>query len=177
MVAEETGARGSLRDLRIDFEDLLIGDELPVLDKGRMTSMHIMRWSAATENWHRIHYDEAFARDVDRLPDVLVNGSWKQQVLCQYIKDWAAPDGWLWRIRFRFLDMDVKNRRITVHGTITELEELEGYGRVGISIELRGDDDVTTTGSADAIVPLRGGPRAPYPFVPEQIGAGRGEAA
>jgi len=75
----------------LSFEDVHVGMALPVLDKGKMTSLHIMRWSAATENWHRIHYDQTFARDVDGLPDVLVNGSWKQQVVCQFIKDWVRP--------------------------------------------------------------------------------------
>src|SRR5665811_1354019 len=91
------------------FEDVEVGSRLSQLDKGKITALHIMRWSAATENWHRIHYDEAFAQHVDLLPDVLVNGSWKQQVLCQYLKDWVGPTGWLWKIRFKFHDMDVKN--------------------------------------------------------------------
>ena len=148
------------------FDDVEVGMPLPTLDKGRMTSLHIMRWSAATENWHRIHYDETFAREVDRLPDVLVNGSWKQQILCQYIKDWAAPLGWLWRIRFRFHDMDTKNVSISVHGEVVETAVDDDLGYVRCTIDMRRDGrEVTTSGEAIAVLPLRDGPAVPYPFV------------
>jgi hydroxyacyl-ACP dehydratase HTD2-like protein with hotdog domain len=148
------------------FDDVAVGTSLPDLDKGRITALHIMRWSAATENWHRIHYDQPFAREVDRLPDVLVNGSWKQQVLCQYIKDWAAPLGWLWRIRFRFHDMDTKDVSISVHGEIAETAVSNGLGYVRCLIEMRRNAaEVTTSGEAIAVLPLRSGPPVPYPFV------------
>jgi acyl dehydratase len=152
--------------LALYYEDVEVGMTIPTLDKGRMTPLHIMRWSASTENWHRIHYDQAFAREVDGLPDILVNGSWKQQVLCQFVKDWVRPLGWLWKIRFRFRDMDIKSARITVHGQVTDTATVDGLGYVRCSIEMRNDSGrATTTGEAIAVLPLRGGPAVPYPFV------------
>ena len=38
-----------------------------------------MRWSAAMENWHKIHYDLPFATGHDRLPGLLINGSLQQE--------------------------------------------------------------------------------------------------
>ena len=147
------------------YEDVEVGMSLPTLDKGKITALHIMRWSAATENWHRIHYDVTFAREIDGLPDILVNGSWKQQILCQFIKDWVAPLGWLWKIRFRFRDMDVKNARITVDGKVTETAVSDGLGFVRCAIEMRNDSDrVTSSGEAIAVLPTRHGPPVPYPF-------------
>jgi acyl dehydratase len=151
------------------FDDVAVGTKLPELDKGRITALHIMRWSAATENWHRIHYDQTFARDVDRLPDVLVNGSWKQQVLCQYLKDWAAPLGWLWKIRFRFHDMDPKDVTISVHGQVAQTALVEGLGYVRCQIQMRRNStEITTSGEGIAVLPLRDGPSVPYPFVASQ---------
>lgn len=89
---------------RLCFEQVAAGMEIPALSKGPMTTMHIMRWSAASENWHRIHYDHPFATGHDGLSDVVVNGSWRQHVLVQLLKDWAGPEGWLWKIRFQFRD-------------------------------------------------------------------------
>ena len=51
---------------------------------------HLFRWSAAIENWHRIHYDLDFAVNHDRNPGLLVQGSWKQSVVPQYLKDWTG---------------------------------------------------------------------------------------
>src|SRR3546814_5839823 len=79
------------------FEDVSAGFELPILRKGPLTSVHLMRWSAAMENWHRIHYDQAFAIDHDKLPGILINGSLKQQFVMQSLADWAGTHGWVWK--------------------------------------------------------------------------------
>ena len=77
------------------FDAVEVGTELSGLAKGPLTTMHLMRWSAAMENWHRIHYDHAFATQHDGLPALLVNGSFKQQFIVQLLKDWAGSDGWV----------------------------------------------------------------------------------
>ncbi len=79
------------------FEDVEIGQEIPSLPLGPLTSAMIMRWSASMENWHRIHYDRPFAVEHDKLPDVLVSGSSKQQFVMSLLKNWAGLSGWVWR--------------------------------------------------------------------------------
>ena len=37
------------------FDEMTVGARAGSLDKGTITTSHIMRWSAAVENWHRIH--------------------------------------------------------------------------------------------------------------------------
>jgi len=149
------------------FEDLDVGTELARLVKGPMTTLHIMRWSAAMENWHRIHYDQQFAREVDGLPNVLVNGSWKQQVLCQLVKDFAGRGGWLWRIRFEFRDMDPAGNTVIAGGRVEQLAELGDLGYARCSVYLTNQlDKVTTRGAAIAVLPKRDGPKVPFPFRP-----------
>ncbi len=148
----------------VDFRP---GQVLPSMSKGPMTTLHIMRWSAATENWHRIHYDHPFATRVDGLPDVLVNGSWKQQVMCQYVKDLLGPEGWLWRIRFEFRAMDPQGNTIIAGGTVREAVEYEGLGYVLLEIHLSNQTGVVTTrGEAIGVVPVDGVRPVPYPFIP-----------
>ena len=55
------------------FEDFYVGGKLAVLEKGPLTTAHLMRWSAAMENWHKIHYDKPFAIEHDKLPGLLIN--------------------------------------------------------------------------------------------------------
>ncbi len=149
------------------FSEIKVGDELSRLQKGPITTLHIMRWSAAMENWHRIHYDAPFAKDVDGLPDVLVNGSWKQQVLCQFIKDWVGREGWLWKIKFQFRGMDPAGNTIIAGGKVSELAEHEGLGYALIDIYLTNQvDEITTNGAAVAVLPLRSGKPVPFPFTP-----------
>jgi len=68
-----------------NFEDVAIGSDIPGLEKGPLTTAHLMRWSAAMENWHKIHYDKPFAMEHDKLPGLLINGSLKQQFVMQML--------------------------------------------------------------------------------------------
>jgi acyl dehydratase len=147
------------------FDDVEIGIDVPELVKGPMTSMHIMRWSAAIENWHRIHYDQPFATGHDGLPDVLVHGSWKQHVLAQLLKDWAGPTGALVSLVFQYRGMDVRGATVRALGAVTGLERAARYGLVTCAVEMRDETDrVTTEGRGVVALPLRGGPPLPDPF-------------
>lgn len=156
------------------FEDVEIGDEIPELTKGPMSPAHLMRWSSAMENWHRIHYDETFAREHDGLPERLVNGSWKQHVLVQLLKDWAGESGWLWKISFQFRGMDVAWDTLTAWGRVTGKHEVDGLGVVECEIGMRNQDgEEHTPGTATVVLPLRGGRAVPYPFAPLSESASR----
>ena len=148
------------------FDDVTVGQDIPSLVKGPMSTAHIMRWSAAMENWHRIHYDLPFATEHDHLPGLLVNGSWKQHVLAQLLKDWAGPGGWVWKLRFQYRGQDVAGDVITASGVVTGVEEREMYGLVQCSIKIENSRGETTTeGDGTVVLPRRGGPSLPYPFI------------
>ena len=152
----------------MDFESIEIGSRLHQIDKGVISTAHIMRWSAAVENFHRIHYDAPFATGHDGLPGVLINGSWKQHVLVQLVKDALAPHGWLWRLKFRYRKMDVAGDSLRAVAEVVDKRVAGGYGFVTVRIELIDQlDRVSTDGHAIGVMPLRGGPPVPYPFRPD----------
>ena len=149
------------------FEDVSIGDEVTPLVKGPMSPLHLMRWSAAIENWHRIHYDETFSKELDGLPERLVNGSWKQHVLVQMMKDWVGLGGWLWKIGFQFRAMDVVWSTVTAWGRVVDTRRVGDFGVVECEIGMRNEEgQESTPGTATVVLPLRDGPTVPYPFVP-----------
>lgn len=149
------------------FDSIAPGQRLSSLDKGVITTAHIMRWSASVENWHRIHYDQAFAIDHDKLPSVLINGSWKQHVLVQLVKDGLGPQGWLWRLRFRYLRMDVAGDALRATADVVETRAVDGLGFVTVQIALLNQrDEVSTAGHAIGVLPLDQGKAVPYPFHP-----------
>ncbi len=153
------------------FDDVEIGQEIPELMKGPMTTAHIMRWSAAMENWHRIHYDWKYATGHDKLPDVMVNGSWKQHVMIQLLADWAGDTGWAWKVAFQFRGMNVPGDTLTAWGRVTAKEPRADWGVVDLEIGLRDQDGKESTpGTARVVLPRRGGPPVPYPFDPAILG-------
>jgi len=153
------------------YETVTVGMEVPVLTRGPINTGHIMRWSAAIENWHPLHYDRRHAVDVDGLPDVLINGSWKQQILLQMLSEWLAGEGWLFRFGLRYRRMNIPGDTITAWGKITDRAVRNGFGVVDLSIGLRDQNGVENTeGEATVVLPLRDGPAVPYPFDPKLIG-------
>ncbi len=153
------------------FDDVTVGEDIPTVVKGPMGTAHIMRWSAAMENWHRIHYDWRYATVHDRLPDVMVNGSWKQHVVIQLLTDWVKESGWAWKLSFQFRAMNVPGDTLTAWGRVTGKEERGRYGLVHLDVGLRNQDGVESTpGRATVVLPRRGGPPVPYPFDPAVLG-------
>lgn len=147
------------------FEDLAVGMRLPELTRGPITTVHLFRWSAAIENTHRIHYDLPFATGHDGLPDLVVNGSWKQHFVVQMLRSWLEPDGWLRKVAFQFRQMDRVGSTLTAWGTITEIRVEDGLGHVDLEVGIRNEDgQESTPGVAVGIVPLASSPALPYPF-------------
>jgi acyl dehydratase len=148
------------------FEDVVVGQDLPALAKGPLTSMHLMRWSAAMENWHRIHYDRDFAVGHDKLPGLLINGSFKQQFVLQLLKDWAGPDGWVWKVGFQFRAMNQVGETLRVWARVGGKRETADYGLVDLALGITNAQGTESTpGTAVIALPFRNGPALPYPFV------------
>jgi acyl dehydratase len=149
------------------FEDVQVGQELPMLEKGPLTTAHLMRWSATMENWHKIHYDLPFTVEHDKLPGLLINGSLKQQFLMQILKDWVGPKGWVWKVSFQFRAMNIAGETLQLWGKVTDKRDGPGYGLVRLELGILNDKGVESTpGKATVALPYRGGPAVPYPFVP-----------
>jgi len=154
--------------MALRWNEIEVGARAGELDKGRMSSSHIMRWSAAVENWHRIHYDHRFATEHDKLPDILINGSWKQHVLVQLVKDALGREGWPWKIKFRYRKMDVAGDSIRARAEVVAKQEIDGLGFVTLRVELTDQNGAVSTGGfAIGVLPVPGGSKVPYPFVPK----------
>lgn len=148
------------------FDDITVGQSLQPLNIGPMTTTHLVRWSSAIENWHRIHYDQAFAVYHDGLPNVLIHGSWKQSILPRYLKDICLPDGWMWKASFQHRAMIVPGDTITCWAAVIGKTEIEGLGHVELDIGMRIQSGIETCpGKATIVLPQRGGRVVPYPFV------------
>lgn len=151
------------------YEDVAVGGEVPRLAKGPLTTAHLMRWSAAMENWHKIHYDEPFALGHDKLPGLLINGSLKQQFVLQLLKDWAGPGGWVWKVSFQFRAMNLVGETLSVWGRVTAKRDGPGYGLVDLELGIVNEKNMESTpGTATVALPYRDGAPLPYPFVPPQ---------
>ena len=147
------------------WKDITPVSPIGELHKGTISTAHIMRWCAAIENFHRIHYDLPFATEHDKLPGILINGSWKQHILAQLVKDILGEQGWLWKLSFRFKAMDLAGDAISAFAEVVEQREINNLGFLLIKVHLSNQTaTVSTTGYAIGVVPIYSDHPVPYPF-------------
>lgn len=129
------------------------GTELPPLDKPRLMPTHIVRWMAAQQNWDRIHFDQAFCREVAQLPAPVVNGALKQHLIMQFLQQ-ALPGAWPWRVDYQFVGPDFVGEKLQVRGRCGQRQER--WLDVEIQIVNLDRSKVTTRGRATVLLPLLG---------------------
>lgn len=140
-------------------ESLAPGTRIPELVKGPMTTQHLVRWAGAIENWHRIHYDRPFATEHDKLPDLLINGSWKQHVLAQMLTDWVGPSGWVAELGFQYRSADLCGDQIVCFGEVTAVESDHEAVTATCTIGIRNSrGEESTAGTAVVVVARPGCP-------------------
>lgn len=105
------------------LDALQVGDALPER-QFECGIVQQMLYNAVLWNGHRIHYDEAYAKEVEGYPGLVVAGPLLGDWLHQCVEEWLGEDG-------RILSIDYSNRVASYVG-----EVLTSGGRVS---ELRPD--------------------------------------
>ena len=116
----------------------------------------VFRYSAATWNTHRIHYDKAYAL-AEGYPDVLVQSHLHGAFLARYCSDWAGEDGRLMELGLRVRRFAIAGETLIVAGVVSALDRL-GDDRAAVTLELTetraSDLETAVTGTARIDVPI-----------------------
>ena len=99
------------------FEDVQIGDELPVVRK-EINLARMMAYGAATWDFIRIHYDADYVRE-QGFEGPFVDGQMMGGFLAQHVQDWAGADAFLRKLGFRNRVMVYPGDVISCHGVVT----------------------------------------------------------
>ncbi len=99
------------------FEDVQIGEELPVLQKN-INLARMMAYGAATWDFIRIHYDADYVRQ-QGFDAPFVDGQMLGGFLAQHVQDWAGADAFLRKLGFRNRVMVYPGDVLTCHGVVT----------------------------------------------------------
>ncbi|WP_181778981.1 FAS1-like dehydratase domain-containing protein [Pseudonocardia pini] len=142
-------------DATVRAAPVSVGDAIPplVVTPGEV---QLFRFSAATWNSHRIHYDEGYARS-EGYPGVLVQSHLHGSLLSQTVLNWAGPHGRLRRFRWQNRAIAVPGDTLTCTGTVTAVG-VEGEALV-VEIELEGrkqDGTLCAPGAATVELPSAG---------------------
>lgn len=123
------------------------------------SEIQLFRYSAATWNSHRIHYDQSYARS-EGYPDVLVQSHLHGAMLTRLCTDWISGHGHLRKLSVSVRRYAVPGDVLVCRGTVTAVDRDEQTGAVlaDIDLEEARPADATVCASGKAQVEL--GPAA-----------------
>lgn len=136
------------------YEDVQVGAEITPLVKAP-TTQQLVRYAGASGDFHRIHYDDPYARSLG-FPGVIVHGLLKSACLGQMLTDWAGPRSWVKKIGTEWRRIDVPGDTLTCKGRVTNKYVENGEHLVELEIWTEnGTGQTTTLGKATVRLPSR----------------------
>jgi len=134
-----------------------VGDSLPE-QHHEPTTVQIFRYSAATSNTHRIHYDKDYAA-TEGYPGILVQSHLHGALVTRLLTDWTRPAGGrLTRLALSIRRYAVPGDDLLCRATVTAIAEDDTGRTIELDVaEARpADDAVCAPGTATVWVPLAG---------------------
>ena len=137
------------------FEDVQVGEELPVLQKD-INLARMMAYGAATWDFIRIHYDADYVRELG-FDAPFVDGQMLGGYLAQHVQDWAGADAFLRKLGFRNRVMVYPGDVLTLHGVVTgtHIDGNEALVECDLWVENQKGDQVVHPASAVVRFPRR----------------------
>lgn len=137
------------------FEDVLVGEELPVLEKN-INLARMMAYGAATWDFIRIHYDADYVRE-QGFDAPFVDGQMLGGFLAQHVQDWAGPNAFLRKLGFRNRVMVYPGDVLTFRGVVTgaHIDGNEALVECDLWVENQKGDRVVHPASAMVRFPRR----------------------
>ncbi len=137
------------------WEDVQEGQEVPPFGQ-KVGYMELNRFAGANNELVPIHMDPDYAKNVAKLPDVIIMGNLKLAYIANAITDWAGDEGWIKKIAIEYRRMDTVNTTITAKGRVTKKYEQDGQHLVELEVWVENEQgEVTTPGSAVVSLPSR----------------------
>lgn len=142
-----------LHDAKSPLE-IQVGDQLPEIIR-RPTSPQLFRYSAITWNAHRIHYDEAYARE-EGYPGVLVQSHLHSAYLATLCTQWLGDPTGLRKLAVTIRRYAVAGDSLRCRGHVLRIDEEDEYRMLHVSLqEIRLSDGVVCASGTASLAHAR----------------------
>jgi len=139
------------------WDDVQEGQEVPPFSR-KVTYMELNRFAGANDEYVLIHMDPDYAKNVAKLPDVIVMGNLKLAYIANALEDWAGDEGWIEKLAVEYRRMDTVHSTLTAKGKVTKKYQQDGKNLIDLEVWVENDKgEVTTPGSAVVSLPPRAG--------------------
>jgi hypothetical protein len=151
-------AGAGFRTTTLAFEEVAVGDELPVLPIP-LTRTLIVSTALASRDYQDVHHDSVLA--VERgSKDIFMNILSTNGIVGRYVTDWSGPGAVLTDVNIRLGAPNYPDDTMTLTGSVTEVDADTGAeGRGAVVVTLRGANGLGdhVTGTVRLLLPKRGG--------------------
>ena len=159
-MSAETGVAGAVYTPTLGFDQVSVGDELPVLALP-LTRTLIVSTAIASRDYQDVHHDSVLAAERGS-QDIFMNILSTNGLVGRYVTDWTGPGAVLTDVKIRLGAPNYPDDTMTLTGTVTAKDaELGADGRGGIEVTLRGANHLGdhVTGTVRLTLPPGGTPR------------------
>ena len=144
-----------MTDKHLFWDDVTEGEEIPAYSV-KVGYMELNRFAGANDEYVPIHMDAEYAKNVAKLPDVIVMGNLKLAYLANALSDWIGDDGWIEKLAVDYRKMDVVNKTLSAKGKVTKKYQENGKSLIDLDVWVENEDgEVTTPGRATVSLPSR----------------------
>jgi acyl dehydratase len=138
---------------RLQFSDVQVGDELPVLSYD-VTATTVVVGALATRDWRPQHHDYHFATERNGVANIFLNSPNQLAWFERYVTDWTGPTGRLGRLKFRMIDSIFPGDTMVFTAAVTAVDTDDvGCGWAEFEIAVKVGDKVCTTCTGRVALP------------------------
>ncbi|MBV8774020.1 MAG: hypothetical protein JO166_17075 [Deltaproteobacteria bacterium] len=127
-------------------EALKVGDRAPLLIRA-LTQVRMVAYAGATWDWHRLHFDPAYAV-ARNLPAPVVDGQMLGALLAESLLDWLGPRAFIRRMSFRLRGMVWADDMVRCEGEVTAIGAESDRDIVTVVQHIRVEDRLVADGTA-----------------------------
>jgi acyl dehydratase len=129
-----------------------IGTRVPPLER-ELTQARMIAYGAATWDWHRLHYDPAYAA-ARNLAGPIVDGQMFGALLAEALLDWLGPRAFVRRMTFRLRTMVFAGETVRCEGEVTSIVAQQDCAVIRVTQRVRvGERIAVEPASAEIVLP------------------------
>ena len=133
------------------FQDINVGDEMPLLAKGPVKHMQLVKYAGASGDFNPLHVDPAFGKAVGL--EQISHGMLVMGFVGQAITNWV-PKKYLRKFSARFVGMTRLDDVVTVTGKVTDKKQEGSNNVIRCDVFARNQkDELLIAGSFEASLP------------------------
>jgi len=137
---------------QVYFNEVKVWQDIPTISRGPLGVTDLILAASAVRDYYPGHHDREFAK-AQGAPDIFINTHFTLGLLHRVVEGWMGPEGFVRKVRFRMVAMNMPGDTIVGKGKVTRKYQQDGVNLVEIDVWLENQRGVTTTAAFTVALP------------------------